>query len=186
LASLNKRILQLERNYENAFLVASGETFKNIAEYSSLRQSVEDIIEAREQKTECLKRYREALKQVKLVTEASDVLFQIYLVLKLVGKQCRCVTYSWQRYLQVVDSLLLKLVDNLRFDAYQAKKGDREDDEVSEAEVEIDNSFFKRRFVPAVHQTMVASLASTDVPLFNFFLALRLAHTYKAISALEH
>jgi len=48
LAVLNRKILQLERSYENAFLIASGETFKNMAEYSILRQSVEDIIEARE------------------------------------------------------------------------------------------------------------------------------------------
>ena len=27
--NLNKRILQLEKNYENAFLIASGETLKN-------------------------------------------------------------------------------------------------------------------------------------------------------------
>jgi len=74
----------------------------------------------------------------------------------------------------------------MRVDAYRLKKGDKEDDEISEAEIEIDNSFFKRKFVPAVHQTMVASLSNSDVPLFNLFLSLRLAHTYKAISALEH
>lgn len=48
IATLNKKILQLERSYENAFLIASGETFKKIAEYSALRSAVEDIIEARE------------------------------------------------------------------------------------------------------------------------------------------
>ena len=85
-----------------------------------------------------------------------------------------------------MDSLLAKLVDNMRLEALKAKKGDKEDEEVSDVEIEIDNSFFKRKFVPSVHQTMVASLENTDVPLFNFFLSLRLAHTYKAISALEH
>jgi hypothetical protein len=45
---LNKKILVLERNYENAFLIASGETFKKIGEYSTLRSAVEDIIDARE------------------------------------------------------------------------------------------------------------------------------------------
>jgi hypothetical protein len=38
----------LERNYENAFLIASSETFKKIGEYSSLRTAVEEIIDARE------------------------------------------------------------------------------------------------------------------------------------------
>jgi len=51
LAALNKKILQLEKNYENAFLIASGETLKNFSEYSVLRSSVEDIINAREEKS---------------------------------------------------------------------------------------------------------------------------------------
>jgi len=58
LATLNKKILQLERAYENAFLIASGDTFKNLSEYSALRSSVEDIIETREQKEEYLTKYR--------------------------------------------------------------------------------------------------------------------------------
>lgn len=96
---LNKKLLQLERAFENAFLIASSDTFRNMNEYSSLRASIEDIIEAREQKELCLNKYRHILKRVKLVTEASDVLFQMYLVLKQVGKQTNVVTYSWQRYL---------------------------------------------------------------------------------------
>jgi len=51
LAALNKKILQLEKNYENAFLIASGETLKNFSDYSVLRSSVEDIINAREEKS---------------------------------------------------------------------------------------------------------------------------------------
>jgi hypothetical protein len=79
LAALNKRILQLEKNYENAFLIASGETLKNLAEYSVLRTSVEDIINAHEEKSNLVFKYKLALKQVKLVNEASDVLFQMFL-----------------------------------------------------------------------------------------------------------
>ena len=72
---LNNKILALERNYENAFLIASGETFKKIGEYSTLRSAVEDIIDAREQKETHLTSYRFALKKIKLVTEAADVIF---------------------------------------------------------------------------------------------------------------
>jgi hypothetical protein len=48
IAELNAKIVQLERNYENAFLIASSDTFKKVEEYSELRTAVEDIIEARE------------------------------------------------------------------------------------------------------------------------------------------
>lgn len=186
---MNKSILKLERTYENAFLVASSETFKNIAEYSTLRTAIEDIISCREEKEEHLKRYRSALKRVKLVTEASDVVFQMYLTLKLVAKQCNIVTYAWNKYIQIVDNLLEKLVDNLKVEAYRRQKGASEEDDpevIADVEIEIDNSFFKRKFVPAVHQACVASIPYEVVPLFNFFLSLRLAQTYKAITAPEH
>lgn len=59
---------------------------KNLAEYSVLRTSVEDIINAHEEKSNLVFKYKLALKQVKLVNEASDVLFQMFLALKLTGK----------------------------------------------------------------------------------------------------
>ena len=86
IADLNAKIVQLERNYENVFLVASSETFKKIGEYSQLRTAVEDVIDAREQKAEHILQYRAALRSIKLITEASDVIYQIYMVLKLIGK----------------------------------------------------------------------------------------------------
>lgn len=57
---------------------------------------------------------------------------------------------------------------------------------MGDVEIEIDNTFFKKKFVPLVHQALVCSIDSNHVPLYNFFLSLRLAHTYKAINALEH
>ncbi len=59
---LNAKIVQLERNYENAFLIASSDTFKKIGEYSNLRTAVEDIIDAREQKAEHILKYRAVLR----------------------------------------------------------------------------------------------------------------------------
>jgi len=61
LSHLHKRIIELERNYENVFLIASGETLKNLHEYSALRNAVEDIISTREQKENYLRKYRIAL-----------------------------------------------------------------------------------------------------------------------------
>lgn len=55
-------------------------------------------------------KYRTALKKVRLVTEASDVIFQMYLVLKLVGKQTNSVTYSWSQFTKIIDSILDKLI----------------------------------------------------------------------------
>ena len=103
LAFLNDRIVQLERTYENAFLVASGETLKNLHEYSKLRSAVEDIIAAREEKEAYLSRYRMALTQVRLVTEASDVLYQMYLASKQAAKIAAEVSYDWRMFCTLVD-----------------------------------------------------------------------------------
>jgi len=80
----------------------------------------------------------------------------MYLVLKLVGKQTSVITYSWSRYLIILDGLLHKLVENLKIESIKASGKD--DDDLSEVEIEIDNSFFKRKFVPLVHQTLIVSL----------------------------
>lgn len=146
---LNRKILKVERNYENEFLVASGDTFKRMNEYSSLRQAVEDVITTREQKLEYVNKYRSALKRINLVTEASDVIFSMYLILKFVGKQTNSVTYSWSRFMDIVSSVLAKLLETLK--AQAVKERGRDDDDTRDVEIEIDNRFFKQKFVPLVH-----------------------------------
>jgi hypothetical protein len=93
-------------------------------------------------------KYRAALRQIKLVTEASDVIYQIYMVLKLIGKQTNQLTYSWARFITLVDSLLAKLLDTVKQDKLRAI---RAEDEAQDIEVEIDNNFFKKRLVPLIH-----------------------------------
>jgi len=69
------------------------------------------------------------------------------------------VTYNWRRYLIIVDTLLVKLIDNLKLAAVKTQTPDDDDvKDLSEVEIEIDNSFFKRKFVPLIHQTLVSSL----------------------------
>jgi hypothetical protein len=76
-------------------------------------------------------------------------MFQMYLVVKLVGKQTNQVTYSWSRFLNTVDLVLVKLIETLKQEAVKASGQDGED--LGDVELEIDNSFFKRRFVPLIH-----------------------------------
>ena len=179
LAALNKRILQLEKNYENAFLIASGETLKNLAEYSVLRTSVEDIINAHEEKSKLVFKYKQALKQVKLVNEASDVLFQMFLALKLTGKVMQESTYNWESFIFVVDNVIQKLLYLLKLEAYKKNKRDNaresDEEEINEMEIEIDNTFFKKRLMPQIHKSIMSSLFESSIPMFNLFLSLRLA-----------
>ena len=163
---------------------------KNLAEYSVLRTSVEDIINAREEKSNLVFKYKLALKQVKLVNEASDVLFQMFLALKLTGKVMQESTYNWETFIFVIDNVIQKLLYMLKLEAYKKIKRDNaresDEEEINEMEIEIDNTFFKKRLMPQIHKSLMSSLYEGSIPMFNLFLSLRLAQTYKAISAGEH
>jgi hypothetical protein len=65
----------LEQNFQNSFLVASGETLKKLVDYHQLKKSVEDIRAAREDKEKLQARYREILGQVKLLSEVTRVIY---------------------------------------------------------------------------------------------------------------
>ena len=73
----------------------------------------------------------------------------MYLVLKFVGKQTNSVTYSWSRFIEIVSSVLAKLLEKMKLQAVKAQ--DKNDDDTREVEIEIDNRFFKQKFVPLVH-----------------------------------
>ena len=59
--NLNVQMKGLEQNFQNSFLVASGETLKKLVDYHQLKKSVEDIRAAREDKEKLQQRYTEIL-----------------------------------------------------------------------------------------------------------------------------
>ena len=96
-------------------------------------------------------------------------------------KICNEVTYDWSMYCVLVDSLMGRLVQDLKAEAMRGQRAESE-----EVELEIDNSFFKQKFVPLVHQTLMSAMSIQSLPLFNFVLSLRLAQTYKSITPAEN
>ena len=42
------------------------------------------------------------------------MIFSMYLILKFVGKQTNSVTYSWSRFMEIVSSVLAKLIEKLK------------------------------------------------------------------------
>lgn len=72
---LSGRISTLEKKLESAFLSASGETLKQISDYTQLRQAVEDVVSAGEQKLHYQGKYRQIMNRIELVSEVSKVIF---------------------------------------------------------------------------------------------------------------
>ena len=95
---------------------------KNVHEYQILRSAIEDVIDARESKDRIMSTYRIALGQVRLVTEASDVLLQLYMACKQTGKICSIVTYDWLIYKEIINELTIKKISELKHEAVETKK----------------------------------------------------------------
>ena len=72
---LNSQMKGLEQNFQNSFLVASGETLKKLVDYHQLKKSVEDVRAAREDKERLQAKYREILGRVKLLSEVTRVIY---------------------------------------------------------------------------------------------------------------
>ena len=68
---------------------------KKLVDYHQLKTSVEDIIEARQDRNKYQKLYNEMLGSVNLLSEASKVIYNIFISLKHVAKIMNEVTYSW-------------------------------------------------------------------------------------------
>ena len=68
---------------------------KKLVDYHQLKTSVEDIIEARQDRNKYQKLYNEMLGSVHLLSEASKVIYNIFISLKHVAKIMNEVTYSW-------------------------------------------------------------------------------------------
>lgn len=75
LERINNKLTVLERNFENVFLVASGETLKKIGDYNQLRIAIEDIIQARDQKSDLKERYNEIVGKIEIISEVSQTLY---------------------------------------------------------------------------------------------------------------
>ena len=92
----------LQQNFENSFLIASGETLKRLMDYHQLKQAVEDVEQARQQRKAYKAKYEEILSRIELVSEVSRIIFQIYITLKLTSKIMSEVTYSWSQFLKII------------------------------------------------------------------------------------
>ena len=76
----------LNRAYENNFLVANHDTLQRITEYTSLKQSIEDIEGQAEERLLYGRLYEEMIQKYELLTFYSKVILNMYLSLKVLSK----------------------------------------------------------------------------------------------------
>ena len=173
----------LDLKFQNSFLIASGETLKKLVDYHQLKTSVEDIIEARQERNKYQKIFNEMLSSIHLLSEASKVIYNIYISMKHVSKILNEVTYSWNQFIKIVDMITNKIISKKK----QAAAGRNSQMSVKESlassvtldqkdvEIEIDNKFFTGELLPTIHKTVMSNVKIESVSFLNLVIALRLS-----------
>jgi hypothetical protein len=89
------RVSTLEKAFENSFLVASEQTLKDMTDYTELRRAVEDMIIGHEQVDLYNKKLLDLLTETVIISDASRIIYLMFMSLKIVSKVMNEVTYSW-------------------------------------------------------------------------------------------
>jgi uncharacterized protein (UPF0335 family) len=120
LQEIKERIRRLEshknkvnKNFENAFLVANQDTLQRLHEYSSLKQSVEEIRYFEEEKRILNQTFKEVLSSHPLISSYANVISIMFQSLKKLSKICGIVTYSWRLFMSIIDQVFSKAVKEL-------------------------------------------------------------------------
>lgn len=103
ISNLDARKAEINKNFENAFLIANAETLKNINEYSVLKQCVEDIRFFNEEKKALTEAFQTILAEHPLLSSYANVISAMFQSLKKLSKITGELTYSWRSFLSVVD-----------------------------------------------------------------------------------
>jgi len=133
---------QLNRAYENNFLVANHDTLQKITEYTNLRQSIEDIESQAEERLLYKRLYDEMIQKYEILTYYSKVILNMFLSLKTLSKILNEVTFSWRMFKQILAQTLRQVIKNL---AQEAVKGTKKKSARAEAQptVDVDLKFFQ-------------------------------------------
>ena len=113
IAKLDGRKNEINRAFENAFLIANYDTLQNLTEYSSLKQSVEDIKFYNEEKKFLNSQFQMILADQPLLSSYANVISVMFTSLKKLSKVTGEVTYSWTTFLSIVDQILSKTLREL-------------------------------------------------------------------------
>lgn len=113
ISKLDGRKNEINRAFENAFLIANYDTLQNLTEYSSLKQSVEDIKFYNEEKKFLNSQFQMILADQPLLSSYANVISVMFTSLKKLSKVTGEVTYSWKTFLSIVDQILSKTLREL-------------------------------------------------------------------------
>ncbi len=113
ISKLDSRKSEINRAFENAFLIANYDTLQNLGEYSSLKQSVEDIKFYNEEKKYLNEQFQMILADQPLLSSYANVISVMFTALKKLSKVTGEVTYSWSTFLSIVDQILSKTLREL-------------------------------------------------------------------------
>ena len=87
-------------------MIANHDTLQNLDDYSTLKQSIEDIQNQAEERILYKRMYSEMIKKYELLTYYSKIILNMYLSLKVLSKVMNEVTYSWRMFKLILKQVL--------------------------------------------------------------------------------
>ena len=172
-------------------MVANHDTLQRITEYTSLKQSIEDIENQAEERVLYKRLYAEMIQKYEILTYYSKVLLNMFLSLKVLSKIMNEVTYSWKMFKQILKQVLRQSIKVLAQEALASKDkkggGGSKQKGTAKPQVDIDLKFFQKNLIPKLHRTLVTSVRQeSSAPLFNLILGMRVALLQERITAKEN
>ena len=194
LREINERMTTKKQNFENSFLIASGETLQNLVDYEQLQSSVIDVNIEFERKKSYKAKYQEIMSKFNILKEVSRIIYQLYMSLKVTSKIMNEVTYSWNQFAKVTEQLFRRLIDRIKIQkagTMQDQSMEREElsskrSSMEPVDIEINNEFFSDRYLPLLHQTLMSNVKNDSKAILNFIISLRLSLMQEAITLEEY
>jgi len=177
---------QLNKAYENHFLVANHDTLQRITEYTRLKQSIEDIDSQAEERLLYKRLYDEMIQKYEILTYYSKVILNMYLSLKVLSKLVNEVTFSWRMFKRILQQVLKQIIANLAQEAVNASKKKAAATGGAKPQVDVDLKFFQCQLIPRLHKTLVTSVRQdSSAPLFNLIFAMRVGLLQEQVTQKE-
>ena len=136
---------ELNKTFESEFQRSDEDTLQSKSEYNALKASIESIMQANEEKGNYKQEMEVLINQYSLLSTYSEVLVLMFQSLKSVSKLMHEVTYSWQQFKDILDSVVAKIVKDLSANVIKRQKK-REEEESSRLSVIEQSTQNKAKF----------------------------------------
>jgi len=141
----------------------------DLEKFNQLKESIENIGITNDLSQKATSDYEQRINANRLFFTQSSILVSMFKALKSHQKLTNELSYSWSRYLKIIDSIIKKLIRDKT-----SKKKHHDSDTEEAKELIIDSDFFRHSLIPSVYMIVVSGIHHSNISLYNLILSLQL------------